>query len=237
MAHKNTEPPYLQIRPIHRKSLQYSLALAAMVALLLTGCSNDKIPAVFYENTEQCEADIKKQQEEYQVLFKAHQQGKLSQKPTSPIMKVEDCEPQMRAAMQEHNRNAPVYSTLEDCKSEGLQCEATPLGSQTSGYRPIYGGTYLYPYERSSFIYINYGGTNRRVYQPRTVYRSSTPGEVITPKGRTVTQSKSGQVMVPQHTSQPAPARPKGTAARGTIKGRSSKGFGSTYKSTGRRGK
>ena len=258
MTYKKTDPQYLQIRQIHRKRLQRSLVLAAVLAVLVTGCgrnsnlpssssnptsrltnqnANDKIPAVFYKNAEQCKADIKKQQEEYGVLVQAHQQGKLSKKPTPPIMKVEDCEAQMQAAMREHNRNAPVYSKLEDCQSEGLQCEATPAGSRTSGYRPTYGGTYFYPQRSSEFIYINYGGTNRRVYRPHTVYQSSTPGKVVTPYGRTVTQTKSGQVTAPRHTSLVAPQRPTGTAGRGTIKGRSSRGFGSTYKSTGRGGK
>ncbi|MGK7925239.1 MAG: DUF1190 domain-containing protein [Spirulina sp.] len=257
MTYPNPDSQYLQIRRIHRKQLQHSLALAAVLAVFLTGCggknnsystnprprstiaqkANEEIQAVFYENTEQCEADIQKQQAEYQVLLEAHQQGKLSKKPTSPIMKVEDCAPQMQAALEEHNRNAPVYSTLADCQSEGLQCEATPAGSQVSGYRPSYGGTYLYPYGGSNYIYIDRGGTSRRIYQPRTVYRGRNLGELVTPHGRTVTQQKSGRTVVPQHTIRPAPARPSGTAAKGTIKGRSSTGFGSTFKSTGKGGK
>ena len=258
MTYKKTDSQSLQIRQIHRKQLQQDLAIAAVVAMLLTGCvtgpnsrsssrnptsrptnqtANNEIPAVFYENTEQCEADIKKQQEEYGVLLTAHHQGKLSTKPTPPIMQQEDCESQMLAARQEHNRNAPVYATLQNCQSEGLQCEATPASSQVSGYRPVYGGAYLHPYGEPNFIYINHGGTERRVYQPRPVYRSSTTGQVVTPNGQTVTQTTSGRVTVPQYTSQPAPARPTGAAARGTIRGRSSQGFGSTYKSTGRGGK
>lgn len=230
-----------------------------MLATLLTGCgsqeadlssgsstptssqidqtADDQVPAVFYESTAECEADIKKQQQEYQVLLNANQRGELTEAPTPPIMQVEDCAPQMQAAQQEHDRNAPVYSSLEDCQAEGVQCEITPTNAQTTGYRPIYGGTFLYPYGAPSFISFNYGGATRSIYQPYTVYRSSQPGELVTPYGQTVNRTQPGTVTVPRSTSLVAPPRPTGTAARGTIKGRSSQGFGSTYKSTGSGGK
>ncbi|WP_026072792.1 DUF1190 domain-containing protein [Nodosilinea nodulosa] len=257
MAPKKTAPQSLYLRPIRRQQLQTSLVMAAMLATLLAGCggeatqpssstptssqtdqnADDQIEGVFYETTEQCEADMAKQQQEYDVLLKAHEQGQLAQPPTAPVMKVEDCEPQMLAAMQEHDRTAPVYSSLEDCQSEGVECEPTPANAQTSGYRPAYGGTFLYPYGLPSFVYLNLGGATRSVYQPYTVYKSSNPGEVVTPYGQTVTKAQPGPVTTPRSTSQIAPPRPTGTAARGTITGRSSQGFGSTYKGTGSGGK
>ncbi len=246
MARKQTAPQALHLRPIHRQQLQTSLAMAAMLATLVSACggnqsssqtADDQIPAVFYETTEQCEADVAKQQQEYAVLLKAQQQGQLTEPPTAPIMKVEDCAPQMLAARQEHDRTAPVYSTLEDCQADGVQCEPTPANEQTAGYRPAYGGTFLYPYGIPSFVFLNFGGANRSVYQPYTVFRGNTPGEVVTPYGQTVTKTQPGPVTVPRSTSQVAPPRPTGTAARGTITGRSSQGFGSTYKGTGSGGK
>ncbi|MCM1982214.1 DUF1190 domain-containing protein [Lyngbya confervoides] len=255
MTHQKFSCLPLDLRQIRRHQVQQHLAWAAAVALLLASCStgpedsaavsevtdqnaNEQINAVFYKDTEQCEADIRQQQKEYQVLVNAHQQGELTQPPNPPIMKVEDCEAQMLAAQQEHDRNAPVYATQAECEAEGVQCEATPVQSSVSGYRPTYGGTYLYPYGGGSdFIYINTGGSRHRVYQPRTVYQSKTSGQVVTPYGRSVTQTQTGQVTVPRHTSVTAPQRPAGTAAKGTITGRGTQGFGSTYKSTGRGGK
>ncbi|MGB3138429.1 MAG: DUF1190 domain-containing protein [Nodosilinea sp.] len=257
MAQKKTAPQSLYIRPIRRQQLQTSLVMAAMLATLVAGCggeanqpsssapasgstsqnADDQIEGVFYETTEQCETDMAKQQQEYDVLLKAHEQGQLAEPPTAPALEVEDCEPQMLAARQEHDRTAPVYSSLEDCQSEGLECESAPASDQTSGYRPAYGGTFLYPYGLPSFVYLNFGGGTRTVYQPYSVYRSRNPGEVVTPYGQTVTRTQAGRVTVPRSTSQVAPPRPSGTAARGTIKGRSSQGFGSTFKGTGRGGK
>jgi uncharacterized protein YgiB involved in biofilm formation len=254
MAYPKPNSQPLQTRFIYRQQLHSSLVLAAVFASLLAGCdgsstqstsstpttdqnADEAIPAVFYETTEQCEADITQQQQEYQVLLKAHQQNQLAQPPAPPVMQVADCAPQMQAALQEHERTAPVYSSLAVCQAEGVQCETTPANAETNGYRPAYGGTYLYPYGFPSFVYLNFGGSNRSVYQPHTVFRSSQPGQVVTPFGRTVPQTSPGRVSVPRHTSVAAPQRPTGTAARGTITGRSSQGFGSTYKSTGTGGK
>ncbi len=233
----------LELRIIQRQRVQQTIAIAAIAALLLTSCgsspspsANEKVDAVFYENTPQCEADVKKQQAEYQVLLAAQKKGDLKQSPTPPTMKAEDCAPQMLAAQQEHERTAPVYGTEQDCRAEGVQCESVTTGS-SSGYRPVYGGTYFYPYHSPSYVYVNYGGSQHRVYETRPVYASSTPGEVVTPHGQTVSKTTPGRVTAPRHTTVLAPPRPTGTAARGTISGRSSQGFGSTYKSTGSGGK
>ena len=259
MGDRRKNPQLWGIQLIRRRQVQQSLAVASALALLISSCSvnqnrsgstyssppvvnnqsknQEKVDAVFYENTAQCEADTKKQQEEYQVLLKAYQNKELANSPTAPKLKPEDCEAQMLAARQEHEKNAPVYNSLSDCQAEGLQCEPTPRGYYNPGYRPVFGGSYFYPYGSSRFIYLNLGGRTRRVYEPRTVYRSSTPGQVVTPYGRTVTKTSPGRTQAPKHTIIPAPKRPAGKAARGTIKGRGSRGFGSTYKSTGRGGK
>jgi hypothetical protein len=63
------------------------------------------------------------------------------------------------------------------------------------------------------------------------------PGRVVTPYGREVSQVTTGRVSVPRHTSFAAPSRPTGTSGSGTIRGRSSQGFGSSFKSTGSGGK
>ncbi|MEM8829877.1 MAG: DUF1190 domain-containing protein [Cyanobacteria bacterium P01_G01_bin.19] len=259
---KKIDPALLKLRSIKRKQVQHVLAITASFAILISGCgsnngqsisrrsarnsgdsrvtpanANDKINAVFYENVEQCEADIQKQQAEYQVLLQAHQKGELSNQPTPPIMEQESCAAQIQAAKEEHVRNAPVYDSQRDCEADGVRCERTPPGYYRSGYRPVFGGTYFYPYGTRSYIYVRHNGVRHRVYQPRTVYRSTSSNRVVTPLGRTVDKSTPGKVKVPRHTSAPAPQRPKGKAARGTIKGRGSKGFGSTFKGTGRGGK
>lgn len=250
MSAAKTETQHLQIRYIHRKQVQQNLAISAFIAVfLVSGCSGPtppaappvtpKVSALFYETTAQCEADVKRQQNEYSVLLKAYQKKELATAPKAPALKVADCAPQMLAAQREHERHAPVYNSLADCQADGTQCEATPAGYVTTGYRPVFGGTYLYPYGGSytSSSYIYMGGTNHRIYEPRTVYRSLTPGKVITSQGDVIAKNNPGRVSVPQSTSFSAPSRPQGHAARGTITGRSSTGFGSTFKSTGRGGK
>ena len=102
---------------------------------------------------------------------------------------------------------------------------------------PYFGGTYLYPYSYPRYSYITYGGSRRRVYETRPVYKSSQAGEVVTPYGKKVSKTSTGRVSVPRHTTVRAPQRPSGSSGRGTITGRSSKGFGSSYKGTGRGGK
>jgi uncharacterized protein YgiB involved in biofilm formation len=225
------------------------------------------VPALFYETTEQCEAHAKKQQDQYAVQLKAYEAKQpptpppvatstpaatptptptpTGVKPTPPVMQAADCAAQMAAAQKEHDRHAPVYQSLSECQADDVQCEATPVGYATPGYRPMFGGTYFYPYGNS---YGNsYGGTagfgssstssSSHFYAPRTVYRGFDAGSVVTPQGTVLGKGNPGVVSVPQHTSLAAPARPAGVAARGTITGRDTKGFGSTFKSTGRGGK
>jgi Protein of unknown function (DUF1190) len=199
--------------------------------------ANDLVNGIFYENTAQCEADIQQQYIEYAALQEKYQKGELSTAPAKPPMQVTDCAPQMQAAQEEHNKTAPVYASAADCTAEGVSCETTPANHDTTGYRPVYGGTYLYPYAEPNWVYVYYGGIQHRVYEPCTVYRSTTAGVVVTPYGRQVNQATSGRVVAPRHTSVAAPARPAGTTAKGTIRGRSSQGFGSSFKSTGGGGK
>ncbi|WP_404783415.1 DUF1190 domain-containing protein [Altericista sp. CCNU0014] len=247
MTHHKHDLTILELRLIQRKRVQQSLAIAAIAALILASCSSqpeidrtadEPIDAVFYETAQQCEADLKRQNQTYQTQLAAAQRGELKQKPVPPVMKPEDCAPQMLAGRQEHERTAPVYASLQDCQAEGVQCEpAASSGGSGSGYRPAYGGSYFYPYSTPSYSYINHGGSYRRVYEPRPVYASQTPGQVVTPFGRTVAKTTTGRVTVPKHTTFQAPQRPAGTSARGTISGRSKQGFGSSFRSTGRGGK
>ncbi len=242
---EENKPNSLQILQIHRKKVYLGLAIAGVFALLVY-CNNadmteeeanEPIDAVFYQNTTQCEADANKQQDEYAALQKQYQNGQLEEEPTLPPIKVTDCAPQMLAAQQEHNKTAPVYASIADCQTEGVECEVIPAGGQSAGYRPRYGGSYIDPYNDPSYTYINYGGHQHRVYETRTVYLSSTPGRVITPYGREISQVNTGRVIAPRHTTFAAPARPTGASGSGTIRGRSSQGFGSSFKSTGRGGK
>jgi uncharacterized protein YgiB involved in biofilm formation len=242
---EENQPKNLHILQIHRKKVYLGLSIAGVLALLVY-CNNapmteeeanEPIDAVFYQNTAQCEADMKKQQAEYVVLQKKYQNGQLATQPTPPPMQSTDCAPQMLAAQQEHNKTAPVYASIADCQAEGVQCEATPAGELSAGYRPIYGGTYIDPYYDPSYTYIHYGGSQHRIYTNRTVYLSNTPGRVVTPYGREISQTTTGRVIAPRHSSFAAPSRPTGTSASGTIRGRSSQGFGSSFKSTGSGGK
>lgn len=253
--------PDIQPRRIQREHVRQSLAIAAMLALLTASCdssnnqsyapitpsssaassnaSDEQVRAVFYKTLEDCEADVQTQQSEYDVLEAAFQRGELAESPTQPVLEVEDCEPQMAAAQAEHLKHAPTYASLEDCEADGLKCEPTQNTESNSSryYSPRFGGGFFYPYGGPSYTYINYGGAQRQVYQPRTVYEGLVPGQVVTPNGQALVQNGTGQVNAPVYTQTAAPARPKGTAARGTVGGRGSKGFGATFKGTGRGGK
>ncbi len=247
MTRRNKKKPkILELIQIHRKKVYWGLAISgvmAFIAYIMINAdmteeeANERIDAVFYQTVAQCETDIKKQQDEYVILLAKYRAGEIPTEPTPPPMQTRDCAPQMLAAEQEHIKTAPVYGSIADCQVEGVQCEMIPAGEQTSGYRPVYGGTYLSPYDNPSYVYINYGGSQHRVYESRPVYQSITPGNIVTPYGREIAQSTTGRVMAPRHTSFVAPARPTGTSASGTIRGRSSQGFGSSFRSTGSGGK
>jgi uncharacterized protein YgiB involved in biofilm formation len=257
MSSSSPEPQSRQLRPIRRQQVQQCLVIAAFAAAqLLAGCTEVEpepeppkmVPALFYKDQAQCEADTRQQQTQYQAALQATtSQG--TDLPKRPTLAVEDCAAQMKAAMAEHDRHAPVYQSQSDCEADGVRCEYYDGGGGSgysshsttyvhSGYRPRFGGTYLYPdgppdSTDTGYIYSN----GRTVHQPRTVYESSTVGNVVTPQGDVVTQSASGRVQSPDYAGFAAPSRPTGTAAKGTISGRSTSGFGSTYKGTGRGGK
>ncbi|MEB3293539.1 MAG: DUF1190 domain-containing protein [Synechococcales bacterium] len=244
------DPP--QSRPIRRSQVQQQLAIAALIStLLLTGCQNDDsdfaedkpppmVPARFYETTAQCEADFAQQQQLARsptALKQSHPPQPAAAQPPQPqsvppsaIQKRSDCDTQMAAAKREHDRHAPVYRTREDCETDRVQYEATASGSSIRGFRPRFGGMYLYPPS-------GLAASSAQTEPPRTVYRSRNPGEVVTPEGEVLPQSRPGLVSVPAHINHLAPSRPVNHAAKGTITGRSRNGFGSTYKSTGRGGK
>jgi uncharacterized protein YgiB involved in biofilm formation len=240
--YKSPDSPTLQPRKIRRQEIMWGVAISAGLLFLLPWFfggsneeeeANEQVATLFYQDAAQCEADLAQQQEAYLARQQQYQQGKIAEQPAPPPMKPEDCAAQMEAAKQEHEKTAPVYQTLADCQAEGVQCEAATGNS----YRPIYGGTYIDPYYTPSYTYIYYGGIQHRVYEPRTVYLSSNPGMVVTPHGREIAQTTVGRVTAPRHSTFSAPAKPTGTAAKGTIRGRSSRGFGSSFKSTGSGGK
>ncbi len=244
---------------IRRRQILSQLMVAAWVATLTSACFNDSsvvsevrevppndatadlpVDSVFYETIEQCTQDTSQKAQQYEVDALAFQQGRLATAPIQPPLKPEDCNAQLLLALQEHESHAPVYDSLEKCQVEKVDCvQATENGGTlTQGYYPRFGGVFLYPYNANpDFAYFYYGGRQHRVYRPTTVYRSSSGNQLITPYGRSLPRYPSGQkISVPQHTSFTPPARPKGTKASGAIQGRSSRGFGSTYKSTGRGG-
>jgi uncharacterized protein YgiB involved in biofilm formation len=248
MTEKEYERPSLEPRRIDRNKILAGIVIAAVLASIVSNCSNgemseeeasEPINALFYQNTAQCEADITKQQAEYTVLLKKYQELPVAQQqapPLSPPMQPQDCAPQMLAAQREHEKTAPVYASIAECQAEGVQCESMPAGGE-AGYRPKYGGTYINPYHEPSYTQIGYGGSQRLVYETRPVYHSITSGNFVTPHGREISQTTTGRVITPRHTTFAAPSRPTGTSASGTIKGRSSQGFGSSFKSTGSGGK
>ncbi|WP_310482493.1 DUF1190 domain-containing protein [Chamaesiphon sp. VAR_48_metabat_403] len=248
MTKQEDEPKELQPRKINRNIVYTSLAIAGLFVLpvvLMVVINNEDmteeevnepIDVVFYQTTAQCEADTKKQQAEYAVSLKKYQAGQIAQPLTAPPIQPQDCAAQMQVAQAEYHKTAPVYATLAECQAEGVKCEATPAGVTPAGYRPIYGGSYIEP-NNTSHSSINSGGSYHRVYETHTVYQSSTPGRIVTPYGREISQTATGRVTAPRHTSFTAPTRPAGTSGTGTIRGRSSQGFGSSFKSTGSGGK
>ncbi len=240
----------LQSHIICRRQVKQYLAIADVLALITTSCksnkpdprtqsaaqSEEKVEALYYKSVAECKADTDQQAKEYEVLKQSYDAGKLTIEPKAPVLKPEECEAQFKAAQQEHERTAPVYASRADCQADGVRCEPTPSYYATSGYRPIFAGAYFNPFITPVYIYS--GGVQRRVYQTSTVYQSITPNQVVTPNGRAVSQPTTGRVSVPKSVTAPAPARPAGTAAKGTISGRSStRGFGSSFKGTGRGGK
>jgi uncharacterized protein YgiB involved in biofilm formation len=246
-----SDPKKLKSRPIRRKQIYLGLAVAAVAATGFVILSSESeqpladdpdapVKALFYQDTAQCEADIQRQQTAYNQWLRQGASGQMD----PPPMQVADCAPQMQAARQVHDQTAPQYASQQDCQAEGVQCESVGTSGSSSGsrttlvrYRPVYGGTYLHPYESAGYTSVNYQGTPHRVYPSYPVYQSTNSAAVVTPHGRTVPSTAAGPVTVPRHTAFTPPARPNGVAAQGTIRGRGSQGFGSTFKSTGSGGK
>ena len=148
MTFPNPEASPLKVRSIRRKQVQQQLALSSIIVILaISGCNNStetstdtstipppptvappKVPSLFYSTTEQCEADTKKQQIEYETKLNVYEANKNSPKPIPPAIGSADCGAQMAAARREHDRHAPVYQSLSTCQSDGVQCEtALPI--------------------------------------------------------------------------------------------------------------
>jgi hypothetical protein len=244
---------YMPIKPrqIRRQQVRAGLLAVAAVASLSSACGNrpdttpdpnlgsqDNTQAVYYETVEQCRSDLSQMEAAYAVALQEYNSGKSSTAPEPLMMKSQDCDAQMSAAHAQYLETAPVYSTLDDCQYDGVACQPLTDGSGTvvyNSYIPVYGGSYFYPLNPYQNM-ILFGG--RSVYPPTYVFRSRTPGMVVTSNGAVMRGSQPGRVTVPSNTQVVTPtARPKGTAARGEISGRSSQGIGSTYKGTGSGGK
>lgn len=246
MAAKSRNPQNLGRRIIRRRQIQQGLLTAALISsLALSSCggfldgdspppTNRNRSALFYENQQQCETEVQQQQNIYTRELKAFNNKQRPQAPNPPALAVADCAPRMLAAQREHDRHAPIYRTLQECQAEGVRCERAPSssggGGTVVGYRPRFGGSFFFPNENSP-------QPQERNYPPRTVYSSTTPGQVVTPEGETLSQNRPGLVSVPERMNTFAPSRPQGFASRGTITGRSSRGFGSTYRGSGQGGK
>jgi hypothetical protein len=255
---QHLERQSLERKTIRRKQVQQGLLVSAMVAsLALSSCGgfldsnappeNRTRRALFYENQRQCELDTQRQQSVYAKELAAFNNKQRAQAPIPPAFQVADCGPRMLAARREHDRHAPVYRSLEECQAEGVRCERAPRspGIGILGYRPVFGGSYFFPPEepRPTPVSTSSGGrssgfsSSTSNYPPRTVYSSTTPGQVITPDGESLPRTATGLVEAPARVNTVTPSRPTGHASRGTITGRSSRGFGSSYGSSGRGGK
>jgi hypothetical protein len=88
MTDKENERPSLEPRQIDREKIFGGLAVAAILAIIISNCSNgdmseeeasEPINAVFYQTTAQCEADMTKQQAEYAVSLKKYQETPTAQ--------------------------------------------------------------------------------------------------------------------------------------------------------------
>jgi len=221
-------------RAIRRAKVLTALAVSSALAAPLAGCysegdimgpvpqvtpdertANSTTKAVFFRTAEECRTN----------LAEREKRG-LPRLSISP----DDCEAQLFAAQKEYGATVPIFNSAQDCQRDKVKCEPTE-----GGYRPIFGGAYIYP-SSGHYLPIFMGGTERRVYVPSTVYSGARPGQYVTPYGRSITQHYVGSVEVPRHTQFTAPARPAAVQGTGLISGRGQSGFGSTYKATGRGG-
>ncbi len=221
-------------RNIRRAKTLTALAVSGALAAPLAGCysdgditgpvpqvvpddrtANTKTNAVFFRNSDDCRKN----------LAERERRG-LPRLSISP----DDCDAQILAAQKEYGATVPIFKSAQECQRDKVKCEPTE-----GGYRPIFGGAYIYP-GSNHYLPIFLGGTERRVYVPSTVYSGDRAGTWVTPYGRSITQHYVGSVQVPRHTQFTAPARPAAVQGTGLISGRGQSGFGSTYKATGRGG-
>ncbi|NJR32653.1 MAG: hypothetical protein HC778_07315 [Chamaesiphon sp. CSU_1_12] len=102
MTKPEDESQELKPRIINRDRVFIGLAVAAFlvlpVAIFIADNGdmteeevNEPIDLVFYQTTAQCEADTKKQQDEYAASLKKYQAGQLTQPPTAPTIQTKDC--------------------------------------------------------------------------------------------------------------------------------------------------
>lgn len=229
---------------IRRREILTALVLASFLAGNLQGCapSDPSVPddasaeasteAVFVQNEQECRTDAIARHKVYAEGLSEYQAGRVDEEPVKP-MDAGECSSFLEAARLEHQSNAPIYATEDECEAEGVQCVPAATGQ---GYYPEFGGAFYDPYDGNDYVII---GGSRRVYRPSVVYLSRSPGYIVTPYGRSITRPTvvpGRSVLVPAHTRFAAPARPAGVAAKGTLHGRGSSGFGSTFKATGRGG-
>lgn len=153
-------------------------------------------------------------------------------------MSPEQCRAQFQYAMQEYERVTPVYRSQAECQEDtaGICSQMLDASIGAPGWRPDFGGFYFTdaPSNGSSSTSV-YGGTSHyTVYPVQPVYRS--PVGIVTPARIQIASPQTGVPLKSRYFSRSStiPARPKGYAAQGTIKGRGN--FGNSVRSTAPRG-
>ena len=232
--------------PIRRKTIA-SLMMLALLTSCASGSStptptNNNAPAssppssakselIHYSTVEQCEAGTQVASDEYNVLVEAFRSGALKDPPTKPALLPEDCVGYIEAALAEYQETAAVYESMDSCLQEDVQCEPTPPGSPVIGFRPVFGGVFYDPFSPPIFV----GGG----YYPRPIYvynSLSSRTTFVTVSGHSV-KVNGGRATAPSSHVSTTPTRTTKHSATGSLRGRGSRGFGSTFKSTGRGGK
>jgi uncharacterized protein YgiB involved in biofilm formation len=150
----------------------------------------------------------------------------------------EQCHAQFQYAMQEYERVTPVYRSQSECQEDtaGICSQVLDASVGAPGWRPDFGGFYFTDdvSDSSNLTSVYVGTTHYMVYPVQPVYRSTVG--IVTPARIQIAPPQTGVPLESRYFSRSStiPARPKGYAAQGTIKGRGN--FGSSVRSTAPRG-
>ncbi|NJR41019.1 MAG: DUF1190 domain-containing protein [Leptolyngbyaceae cyanobacterium CSU_1_4] len=153
-------------------------------------------------------------------------------------MSQEQCHAQFQYAFQEYERVTPVYRSQPECQedSAGICSQVLDLSMEAVGWRPDFGGFYFTDNvgNSSNLAHVYVGTTHYTVYPVQPVYRSASG--IVTPTRIQIAPPQAGVPLESRYFSRSStlPARPKGYAAQGTIKGKGS--FGNSVRSTAPRG-